>query len=133
MHPSGSAARTFWMSRSLRGENAATMTEIARPAVSTSPRPHRLLRWVAGVALLTGMGSALAGAGAGVLNAVATLRGHQGRSDVAYGPLERQRFDIYRPGDSVDQADRITGSPLVIFIYGGSWNMGSRRDYRFAG
>ena len=133
MHPSASAARTFYMSRTLCGENAATMTEIARPAASVPARPYRLLRWVAGVALLTGMGSALAGAGAGFLNAVATLRGHQGQSDVAYGPLERQRFDIYRPGSSIDQADKTTGSPLVIFIYGGSWNMGSRRDYRFAG
>ena len=68
-----------------------------------------------------------------MLNAVASLRGHQGPSDVAYGPLARQRFDVYVPGNSIDEADKATGSPLVIFIYGGSWNMGSRRDYRFAG
>lgn len=121
------------MSRGLRGENAAAMTEIARPPIPASARPQRLSRWLAAAALLTGMGSALAGAGAGVLNAVATLRGHQGESDVAYGPLERQRFDVYVPGNSIAEADKATGTPLIIFIYGGSWNMGSRRDYRFAG
>ncbi len=98
----------------------------------TSPR-HRLLRWAAGAALIACMGSAVAGAGVGILNAVATLRGHQGPQDVAYGALPRQRFDIYRPGNSLDDADKAAGSPLVIFIYGGSWSMGSRADYRFAG
>ena len=90
-------------------------------------------RWAVGAALLAGMSSAMAGVGAGVLNALAAVRGHQGASDVAYGPLPRQRFDVYVPGTSIDEADKATGSPLVIFIYGGSWSMGSRRDYGFAG
>ena len=90
-------------------------------------------RWTVGAALLAGMSSAMAGAGAGFLNALAAIRGHQGASGVAYGPLPRQRFDVYVPGTSIDEADKATGSPLVIFIYGGSWSMGSRRDYGFAG
>jgi acetyl esterase/lipase len=134
-HPSGSAARTLFRSRGPRGDNAA-MTETFRPVApepGQSPRPRRLLRWAAGAALLAGMGSAMAGAGAGLLNAVATLRGHQGPAGVAYGPLARQRFDVYVPGTALAEADKATGSPLVIFIYGGSWSMGSRSDYRFAG
>ena len=75
----------------------------------------------------------MAGVGAGLLNAVASVRGHQGASDVAYGSLPRQRFDVYVPGTSIDEADKATGAPLVIFIYGGSWSMGSRGDYGFAG
>ena len=107
------------------------MTQPARPVVH---QPRRcLLRWATGAALLGWLASATAGAGAGLLNAVATLRGHQGPSGVAYGPLPRQRFDVYVPGGSLDEADKATGSPLVIFIYGGSWSTGSRRDYRFAG
>ena len=90
-------------------------------------------RWALGAALLAGMSSAIAGAGAGLLNALAAVRGHQGASDQAYGPLPRQRFDVYVPGTSLDEADKATGSPLVIFVYGGSWSMGSRRDYGFAG
>lgn len=109
------------------------MTEPFRPVVPESRRSRRLQRWAAGAALLAWVGSATAGVGAGLLNAVATLRGHQGPSDLAYGSLPRQRFDVYVPGTSLDDADKRTGSPLVIFIYGGSWNMGSRSDYRFAG
>jgi carboxylesterase type B len=46
---------------------------------------------------------------------------------------QRQRFDVYVPGASLDEADKATGAPLVIFLYGGSWSMGSRRGYGFAG
>ncbi len=107
------------------------MTEPFRPIASRPPR--RLSRWAAGAALLAAVGSALAGSGLGVLNAVATLRGHQGPSGVAYGQLARQRFDVYVPGTSIAEADKASGSPLVVFIYGGSWATGSRADYRFAG
>ena len=106
------------------------MTEPFRPI---APEPRRALRWAVGAALLAWVASATAGVGAGLLNAVAALRGHQGPADIAYGPLPRQRFDVYVPGTSIDPVDKAAGSPLVIFIYGGSWSMGSRRDYRFAG
>ena len=39
-----------------------------------------------------------------------------------YGSSERQRVDVYQAGRR---------KPLVIFFYGGSWNSGSRTDYRF--
>ena len=106
------------------------MTEPFRPVAS---RPPRLRHWAAGAALLAWLGSATAGAALGMLNAVATLRGHQGPTDVAYGKLDRQRFDVYVPGRSLAEADKASGSPLVIFFYGGSWDMGSRQEYRFAG
>jgi acetyl esterase/lipase len=83
--------------------------------------------------LLAWLGSASAGVGAGLLNALSAVRGHQGGAGLPYGPLPRQRFDVYVPGNSIDEADKATGSPLVIFIYGGSWDMGSRREYGFAG
>jgi acetyl esterase/lipase len=110
---------------------------VAAPNPSGVPaRPRRAGRWrlwAAGAALLAGAGPALAGVGTGLLNAAASVRGHQGASDIAYGSLPRQRFDVYVPGSSIDEADKATGAPLVIFIYGGSWSMGSRRDYGFAG
>lgn len=108
------------------------MTEPSRPSTSTASNAPRW-RWAVAAALLAWAGSALAGVGSGVLNTLAVVRGHQGRADVAYGPLERQRFDVFVPGTSIDEADKATGAPLVIFIYGGSWNMGSRREYAFAG
>ena len=106
------------------------MTDPLRPAIALTPR---LVQWAAGAALLGSVASAMAGAGADVLNALASLRGHQGTSNVAYGDLPEQRFDVYVPGTSIDEADKSVGTPLVIFLYGGSWSMGSRRDYRFAG
>ena len=109
------------------------MTESFRPAAARPrARPH-IRRLAAATALLGWIASATAGTGAALLNAVAGVRGHEAAVDVAYGPLPRQRFDLYVPGGALDAADQATGSPLVVFFYGGSWNSGSRRDYRFAG
>ncbi len=45
---------------------------------------------------------------------------------VKYGKKDRQSMDIYRP--KVDQ-----GKPTVVFVYGGAWRSGTKRDYRFIG
>jgi acetyl esterase/lipase len=125
VHPVPVVARIAW--------NAA-MTEATPPGSADRVPPRRPWRGaLAAFALLAGAGSAVAGAGLGAINALASVRGHQGRTDVAYGPGDRQRFDVYVPGNSLDEADKRDGSPLVIFVYGGSWNTGRRRDYRFAG
>ena len=108
------------------------MTDPMRAATPTRNTASRW-RWALAAALTAWAGTALAGVGSGLLNALAVVRGHQGRADVAYGPLERQRFEVFVPGTSIDDADQATGAPLVIFFSGGSWSMGSRRDYAFAG
>jgi acetyl esterase/lipase len=46
---------------------------------------------------------------------------------VSYGPEARQRLDVYRP-----KAVRAP-APVVVFLYGGRWNTGTRRDYRLLG
>lgn len=48
-------------------------------------------------------------------------------ADIAYGSQPRQRLDVYRPTEA--GADL----PLVVFLYGGAWNSGDRRDYGFVG
>ena len=63
------------------------------------------------------------------LNTLAALRSHQAATAVAYGPLPRQRLDIYQPSTAPPAA----GHPVVVFFYGGSWNRGERADYRFVG
>jgi acetyl esterase/lipase len=132
IHPAG--RRVVLFNGRSRGDLLAAMTEPSSSTSSNAFRSRRAWRVLAAAsALLAFGGSAMAGAGLGVINAVASIRGHQGPADLAYGPGDRQRFDVYLPGNSVDEADKASGSPLVIFIYGGSWNMGSRRDYRFAG
>ncbi|GAA4032289.1 alpha/beta hydrolase [Actimicrobium antarcticum] len=47
--------------------------------------------------------------------------------DIHYGSDQRNQLDIYRPRDAKAAA------PVVVFFYGGSWNMGSRSDYAFVG
>ena len=45
--------------------------------------------------------------------------------DLIYGPAERQRYDLFRPKG-------VTGSaPLVVFIHGGYWQRGDRKDNIF--
>ena len=64
------------------------------------------------------------------LNALASAgSGYALTEGTAYGPLSRQKLDIYSP-TSVPPAG---GWPLVVFFYGGSWNTGERADYKFVG
>lgn len=48
-------------------------------------------------------------------------------TSVAYGPDRRQTLDIYRPRGASGAL------PVVFFIYGGSWNSGTKEDYAFVG
>ncbi len=64
----------------------------------------------------------------GTLNAVIPGGSYTLTADVAYGPLARQRLDIYRPSSAAPAA----GWPVVVFFYGGSWNRGEKGDYKFA-
>ena len=44
-----------------------------------------------------------------------------------YGQAQRHQLDVYMP-------DRIvTGSPVVVFFYGGSWKRGDKGNYAFVG
>jgi acetyl esterase/lipase len=48
-------------------------------------------------------------------------------TDQAYGAEARQRLDVYRPR-AVRQ-----GAPVVVFLYGGRWQSGSKDEYRLLG
>ena len=45
---------------------------------------------------------------------------------VAYGEGARRTLDVYRPNDA-------SGLPVVVFFYGGSWQSGNKRIYKFVG
>jgi acetyl esterase/lipase len=69
----------------------------------------------------------------GLLNSVDTLfsLGSPTKAvarDVAYGPLPRQKLDIWAP-----TAKAAHPRDVVVFFYGGSWNSGDRALYGFAG
>ncbi|WP_436896982.1 alpha/beta hydrolase [Acinetobacter gyllenbergii] len=46
---------------------------------------------------------------------------------LAYGLKARQRLDLYRTKNPKKQR------PLIIFVHGGSWQHGNKRDYLFVG
>ena len=65
-----------------------------------------------------------------VLNTIAGASGgYTVDANLAYGPLARQRFDLYTPSAPAPAG----GWPVVVFFYGGSWNTGERADYKFIG
>jgi arylformamidase len=45
--------------------------------------------------------------------------------DQTYGPGDRQRYDLFRAGAANTRA------PLVMYIHGGYWQRGDRKDYSF--
>jgi acetyl esterase/lipase len=72
-----------------------------------------------GLALLTGCSPAK------LLNATVPRKGYTLQPDIAYGPQDRQKLDLYIP-----DKPRADGR-AVIFFYGGSWDSGSKGDYLF--
>ncbi|HEY5338826.1 MAG TPA: alpha/beta hydrolase [Rhizomicrobium sp.] len=53
--------------------------------------------------------------------------GYTIKRDIAYGTDPRQKLDIYIP-------DHMNGpAPVLLFIYGGSWDSGSKDIYKFLG
>jgi len=62
---------------------------------------------------------------AALLNTTVSRAGYTRHSDIAYGPLPRQKLDLYTP-----QTPRPDGK-AVIFFYGGSWDSGAKGDYLF--
>ncbi len=49
------------------------------------------------------------------------------KSDISFGSDDRQKLDVYAPA---------AGSgpwPVIVFVYGGSWNSGDKEPYAFVG
>jgi len=63
----------------------------------------------------------------GTLNALAGSDSYRLTPGIAYGPLPRQKLDVYTPAAAAPAA----GWPVVVFFYGGSWRSGERAEYKF--
>jgi acetyl esterase/lipase len=64
-----------------------------------------------------------------MFNALVPKDGGGGRiATFSYGPDARQQMDLYRPTHASGSA-----LPVIVFIYGGSWDSGDRRGYAFVG
>ena len=62
-----------------------------------------------------------------VLNALADTGSSRLTTGIAYGDDPRQKLDLYVPTKGSGPY------PVVMFTYGGSWNSGTRAEYRFVG
>jgi acetyl esterase/lipase len=67
------------------------------------------------------------GTGLVLLDAIVSRRGYVAHTDIAYGAGPRHRLDVYRPTGTAARA------PVIVFLYGGAWETGARRWYRFVG
>lgn len=63
--------------------------------------------------------------GPSLLNALVPRNGYQVTRDLAYGEGPRRVLDLYVPN-----APR-TGTPLIVFFYGGRWDSGTKDWYPF--
>ena len=52
--------------------------------------------------------------------------------DVSFGPVARQRLDLYKPAKAHAGALQ-SELPLIVFIHGGSWQSGNKDGYDFVG
>jgi acetyl esterase/lipase len=77
--------------------------------------------------LLVLLGAVVACSPLSAINAVTSGSASDKELGISYGDDPRNKLDIYRPRNSNSAA------PVVVFFYGGSWNMGSRSDYAFVG
>lgn len=70
-----------------------------------------------------------------ILNGLISSRGYHRTPDLSYGVHSRQKLDVYRPRGDAPSTGTSTGTPpsrgVVVFFYGGSWDSGSKDDYRF--
>lgn len=62
-----------------------------------------------------------------LINALAPRRRVRMIGGLAYGDGPRHGVDVYLPASSAGKP------PTVVFFYGGGWEEGERRDYRFVG
>ncbi|HEX3675236.1 MAG TPA: alpha/beta hydrolase [Rhizomicrobium sp.] len=69
----------------------------------------------------------LAGCGPATLNLFVPSEGYTIQHDIAFGSDPRQKLDIYVPDGGVKNA------PVLLFLYGGSWQTGDKDGYRWVG
>ena len=76
--------------------------------------------------LAAGLAAGLAGCSpAGVLNATVSDADVSETKDIRYAEGDRHTLDVYRPENEGG------GLPLIVFLYGGGWNAGSKSMYGF--
>lgn len=78
-----------------------------------------------GVLLLTSLISGCSPLG--VINSVSGIGPGQGYRDIPFG-THALSLDVYAPNVVADNGARV---PVIVFLYGGSWQTGAREQYKF--
>ncbi|MCO8041615.1 alpha/beta hydrolase [Acinetobacter bohemicus] len=65
--------------------------------------------------------------GSYALNRLTPRQGYSFEHQLAYGLKARQRFDLFRSHQPLSHR------PLIVFVHGGAWLHGDKKDYRFIG
>lgn len=111
-------ARSTDDSRRLESRPARPRQRLLRRALIFSLLPFTTLAaLISGCATVTTFNALVPKDGGGDLAA----------SDIAFGDHPRLKLDVYRPESGDGRA------PVVLFVYGGSWDKGRRQDYAFVG
>lgn len=76
---------------------------------------------------MAGAGALAGCSGVAVLNTLQPKGGVSVERDLAYRPGARGMLDIYRPAQADGRA------PVVVFLYGGGWDSGTKAMYAFVG
>ena len=106
--------------------------------MTMAAKAGRRRHWLAGMfAWLAFAGGIVGCSPISALNATISDRNLVIVRDIPYstGPLAaepRRQLDVYRPAATPASTTTIGGLPVVVFLYGGSWQYGSRSDYLFA-
>ena len=65
--------------------------------------------------------------GSSALNRLTPRKGYSVQENVAYGLRARHRLDLFRTQTPREHR------PLIVFVHGGAWMHGDKKDYRFIG
>lgn len=98
-----------------------------------SPAPITAIRWenrfrpVLIASLVVPLAALVLSGCAAALNAATSGNGYSVVEDIRYMPGDRGTYDLYIPAAVTPQ------TPVVVFVYGGSWDSGSKDLYLFIG
>ncbi|MGI4814617.1 MAG: alpha/beta hydrolase [Janthinobacterium lividum] len=94
-------------------------------------RGRKIAKAAARLLALLSLAPALGGCVAALNDAAAAGPGVSTTRDLQYASGDRHGIDVYQPHQP--SGNMRGGLPVVVFIYGGSWQEGKRADYRFVG
>ncbi len=103
------------------------MSNVQPPASIPAVRRKNCFRPAVVASLVGPLAAFLLSGCAAMLNAATSGNGYSVVDDIRYMPGDRGTYDLYIP------ATVTPDTPLVVFVYGGSWDSGSKDLYLFVG